>query len=148
MGRGLPRQNDDLSRTGPYAIVRNPLYLGSFLAASGLILASTSLSHLFNLKVPFFDRSLFFWSALWIMIDSVYLPKIEKEERLLKEKFTRTFETYAAEVPRILPKLSKATRFDFSAFDLGQWKKNEEYWSFVGYLLICAVLVARYRYAR
>ena len=137
-------KNDELARSGPYSFVRNPLYLGSLLAALGLILASTSFSHIFILKYPYFDRSLLFWSALWIMIDSIYLPKIEKEERLLKEKFGVVFENYAGKVPRILPRLADLKKLDFSSFNAELWKKNEEFWSIAGYLLICAFLIAGY----
>ena len=137
-------KNDELVTRGPYAVVRNPLYLGSFLVGAGLVFASTSFSPIFNLRFPHLDRSLFFWASLWIMIDSIYLPKIEKEERLLSEKFGQSFSDYSREVPRILPKRLKIKRFDFSTFDLKLWKKNEEYWSIAVYLLICAFLIAGY----
>lgn len=141
-------KNDELATRGPYAIVRNPLYLGSFVAAIGLVLASTSFAHPTDLRRGHLDRTLFFWAILWIFIDSVYLPKIRKEETLLRNKFGADYDAYAQRIPALFPKLSRSLRPSFSTFNLELWKKNEEYWSLIGYALICVVLFFRYHYAR
>jgi protein-S-isoprenylcysteine O-methyltransferase Ste14 len=141
---GCVKKNDELARTGPYSLVRHPLYFGSFLAAAGLILASSSFAP--GMKSPYLDRTLFFWAALWILADSIYLPKILKEERLLKEKFPGQYEDFENSVPRLFPKKIERSSFDFSTFSVEQWKKNEEYWSLVGYAVLALVLVARYLY--
>jgi hypothetical protein len=49
-------------------------------------------------------------------------------------------------VPRLFPKKIERSSFDFSTFSTEQWKKNEEYWSLVGYAVLALVLIARYLY--
>ncbi len=141
-------KNDELATQGPYSIVRNPLYLGSFLAAAGLVLATTSFSSLFSLRHGYFDRSLFFWASLWIFLDSIYLPKIRKEEILLRKKFGAKYDDFASCVPAIFPRLSPFPKLDFSTFSLERWKKNREYGSLAGLAAISLVLIVRYGYFR
>lgn len=137
---------DELATTGPYAIVRNPLYLGSLTAAGGLIFACTSLS--LSLSKPYLDRSLFYWGCLWILVDSIYLPKIAKEEENLRGKFGAAFDAYADRVPSMFPKTLHFRDFKFETFHLDQWKKNKEYGSLIGYFFLCLLLIARYLYRR
>ena len=141
-------KNNELATSGPYEIVRNPLYLGSFVTAAGLALAATSFPHPLILRYGYLDRSLFFWAILWIFIDSIYLPKIRKEEIFLKTKFGESFNLYASRVPALFPKLSGSLRPNFSTFNLSLWKKNEEVWSLIGFFLISLVMILRYHYAR
>lgn len=141
---GCLKKNDELATSGPYALVRNPLYLGSFLAAIGLAAAGSSFS--LSLRLPYLDRTLFFWCAILLMLESVYLPKIRKEEEDLRAKFGKSFEAYSRSVPALIPGRLAAPRFDFSTFSLEQWKKNREVWSLAGYLLVCLVLVSRYHF--
>ncbi len=65
-------KNARLATSGPYAWVRNPLYLGTLLVAAGLTLAAQSpwLAGLF--------------AAVFLL---VYLPAIELEEQYLRELF-------------------------------------------------------------
>ncbi len=141
-------KNDELATQGPYAIVRNPLYLGSFLAAAGCVLTITSFQSLFTLRVGYFDRSLFFWAGIWVFMDSVYLPKIRKEEVLLHDKFREKYSEYAERVPAVFPKLSRIPRMNFSTFSVERWKKNKEYGSLIGFLVIALFLLIRYHFSR
>lgn len=149
---GCVKKMDELATSGPYAIVRHPLYAGSFLAALGFILSASSfpfsMSGLIDLSKPYWDRTLLFWGVLWILIDSIYLPKIEKEERDLRAKFTESYAEYSKKVPQIFPRTLKFSNFDFSTFQKELWLKNKEYLSFVGYAAICTILVMRYIYHR
>ena len=95
---------------------------------------------------PYLDRTLFFWCFLWVLMDSIYLPKVESEERQLREKFGPAYEEYAARVPRFFPKRLARSYFDFSTFSFELWKKNGEIGSVLGFILIYAVLFARYVY--
>ena len=50
---GYVRKNAELTRTGPYAYTRNPLYLGSMLIAFGFAVAAASWVILVVLAVLF-----------------------------------------------------------------------------------------------
>lgn len=85
------RKNDVLTCDGPYSIVRNPLYVFSFLAVVGIGLQSATFS----------------LAALLVVIWFVYYPKvIAREEAFLLNKFGDPYRNYLATVPRWWPKFS------------------------------------------
>src|SRR6201987_287810 len=87
---GYVKKNAELTRTGPYAYTRNPLYLGSMMIAFGFAVASGSWVILI---------------ALAVLFAAIYIPTIQGEEGYLREHFAG-FEEYAAKVPRLLPRLT------------------------------------------
>lgn len=89
---GYVKKNRELTQTGPYGHVRNPLYLGSILIAAGFALA------LLNWTVAI---------ALAIMFPLIYVPVIASEERFLRATFP-DFEDYCRRVPRLIPRLTGA----------------------------------------
>ena len=89
---GYLQKNTELTQTGPYAYTRNPLYLGSMLAAFGFAGASRRWEVVLLL------------AALFALI---YLPVIVSEERFLRANFP-SFDAYACRVPRLLPRLTPA----------------------------------------
>ncbi len=141
---GCVKKMDEVAQTGPYAFIRHPLYFGSFLAAFGMILSATSIGR--GLSQPFLDRSLFFWSFLWIFADSIYLPKMRSEEENLRAKFGSAYDDYMSRVPRIWPRRFRLGDLDFSTFSWDLWKMNREYGSVIGFAIIYFVLFARYFY--
>jgi protein-S-isoprenylcysteine O-methyltransferase Ste14 len=143
---GCVKKMDELATKGPYALVRHPLYVGSFVAAFGMVLSASYFS--VSLSKPYLDRTLFFWTFFFLLIDAIYMPKALKEEEELGTKFQGQYGTYAQEVPRFIPKNLNPLRFDFSSFDVQIWKRNEEYWSLVGYAVLALVLIGRYVYGR
>jgi protein-S-isoprenylcysteine O-methyltransferase Ste14 len=81
---------------GPYARVRNPLYLGNFVTAAGFAIAFTGAS------APFARLALLLGSlAFMIGIYSVIVPH---EERFLRLRFGEAFVRYCERVPRIVPR--------------------------------------------
>ena len=77
-----------LVTTGPYAFVRNPIYLGMFGAIVGVGLAFSRWWTLLAAVVIFFVGN-------WI--------RIRAEEKLLRETFGLKFEEYARSVPAFFP---------------------------------------------
>lgn len=113
---GLVRKDQRLTTCGPYAFVRNPLYLGTLLVAAGFALASRRLS----LAILF--------AAVFLL---VYLPVIEREERHLRRLFPE-YEDYAASVPMLLPRWGRSsvgTRFSWRLYVY-----NREYQALMGFV--------------
>ncbi|NBX04319.1 MAG: isoprenylcysteine carboxylmethyltransferase family protein [Alphaproteobacteria bacterium] len=84
------RKNDEVVRSGPFGMVRNPLYVFSFIAACGIGLQSGMLS--------------FF--ALLVGTFVIYYPLVVKrEEDFLRHKFGAAYDDYVRDVPRWIPNL-------------------------------------------
>jgi protein-S-isoprenylcysteine O-methyltransferase Ste14 len=74
---------------GPYAIIRNPMYFGTFLIGTGFVM------------------TLLEWWA-WLIFTAVflliYVPEVKKEEAVLTERFGGEYAAYCANVPRYFPR--------------------------------------------
>jgi protein-S-isoprenylcysteine O-methyltransferase Ste14 len=81
------KQDHTLTRTGPYAWVRHPIYSGLLLAVFGSDVTSGR------------------WIGLLgvLAIALAFLLKIRTEERFLAAEFGQDFARYRAEVPALLP---------------------------------------------
>jgi protein-S-isoprenylcysteine O-methyltransferase Ste14 len=86
-----------LVTAGPYAYVRNPLYLGNFLTATGFAIAFTGRNSR-SARRALVGGSLAAMAALYAAI-------IPHEETFLRSQFGDEFERYCQRVPRILPQL-------------------------------------------
>ncbi len=126
---GYVKKNAELTTTGPYGYTRNPLYLGSFLAALGFVAASQQ----WPLVLAFF--------ALFL---GIYLPVIRSEERFLAAHFP-SFPEYVRRVPRLFPSLTGALRtrsHDGSgSFSQTLYRQHREYNSAVGALGLYGALL-------
>jgi Ca2+/Na+ antiporter len=90
-----------LIQAGPYALVRNPMYLGIFLIGLGIVLM------------------LFKWwvVCIFLLVFTIrYLLLIFKEEKKLKELFSVEFPDYQKRVPRILPSFTALAARDISEY--------------------------------
>jgi protein-S-isoprenylcysteine O-methyltransferase Ste14 len=81
-------EGHELITTGPYSLVRNPIYLGMFgmLVATGLALTWWPV----------------FLAAIVIFIYGTII-RIRSEEKLLRETFGEKFDEYTRRVPALLP---------------------------------------------
>ena len=86
-----------LVTAGPYAYVRNPLYVGNFLTATGFALAFTGKN-----SAPV--RVVLVGGALAAML-GVYAVIVPHEEGYLRATFGASFDDYCERVPRIVPAL-------------------------------------------
>ncbi len=118
-------KNRELATSGPYAHIRNPLYLGTCIAAGGTAVASRSGS----LAVLFAGAFVF-----------IYLPAVELEEQHLRAIFA-DYPEYAGRVRRFLPtrRYAGADR----AFSPALYRRNQEYKALAGFSLAAAWLVWR-----
>lgn len=120
-------KNQDLAVSGPFAYVRNPLYLGTLLTAAGLVVAAREIW-----LVPLFVAAF----AL------VYLPAIELEEQHLRAIFP-SYIAYAERIHRFLP-LAKWPGPQ-SPFSWPLYRRNEEYKALAGFLIAVGWLYWRSR---
>jgi protein-S-isoprenylcysteine O-methyltransferase Ste14 len=120
---GHLRKDEQLATTGPYAVTRNPLYLGSSLLAAGFIIAGYSL-----------------WAGLVVGLYFAvfYYAVIRNEEADLLRTFGAQFEDYATRVPLFFPRprvrsdeISTA-RSPENSFSWPQYKRNREYQALLG----------------
>lgn len=95
--RGDAVEAPKLVTAGPYAYVRNPLYVGNFITAAGFAIAFTG-------KNSALARLGLIGGALGAMI-GVYATVVPHEERFLHEKFGEEFERYCERVPPVVPQL-------------------------------------------
>jgi protein-S-isoprenylcysteine O-methyltransferase Ste14 len=89
-----------LVTTGPYGIVRNPLYVGNFFITLG---------------VTIFGGPLWFVILTMILFAIQYWAIITYEESLLEEKFGDDFRRYREQVPAFFPRsLSEPVDWNFN----------------------------------
>jgi protein-S-isoprenylcysteine O-methyltransferase Ste14 len=116
-------KNERLATGGPYAYTRNPLYLGTLLVATGLVVSSRSV----GLTVLF--------GAVFIL---VYLPVIELEEQHLRKIFAE-YAAYAGRVPRFRPCRPRSRNTEPFQFSL--YVRNQEYQALAGFILGAVLLI-------
>jgi len=119
---GHLEKNERLIDSGPYRFTRNPLYLGTFIAAVGLAIAGRS------------------WVVGGISVAVfalVYWPVMEAEEQHLRKLFA-SYAKYADAVPLLAPGFSYAG--SPTPFRSALYLRNEEYKAFGGFLAAVAFL--------
>jgi protein-S-isoprenylcysteine O-methyltransferase Ste14 len=86
------KKDHELIRTGPYGLVRHPIYTGLLLALLGTVVALGEWRGLIALA--------FFIGG--------FLLKLKREERFLGELFGAQYQRYRVEVPALIPRLGRA----------------------------------------
>jgi protein-S-isoprenylcysteine O-methyltransferase Ste14 len=105
---GILQKNETLATSGPYAITRNPLYLGSFMMMFGFCALIGDLDN---------------FAFMAILIAIVYLPGIRSEQRRLHERFGAAWQTYCSRTPMLVP---HKLWFSVTGWSKHQWLKNHE----------------------
>jgi protein-S-isoprenylcysteine O-methyltransferase Ste14 len=117
-------EGDKLAAAGPYAYVRNPIYLGSVVLGSGMVLLIG-------------DRRLVIPCALTFL--ALYFGLIPAEEEFLAKKFPDEYTTYCRNVSRLIPRLTPWSGAAKKPFD---WQAASGEWRLV---LILAGILAVFR---
>ena len=83
------KEDHELVRSGPYAIVRHPIYTGLLLAMLGTAIILGE------------------WRGLSALcfLSAAFLLKLRREERFMAESFPDTYPGYRAQVPALVPLL-------------------------------------------
>lgn len=115
-----------LTQGGPYAFTRNPLYLGSFIMALGIIIAGHG----------------YWWllAAFGVFFAAFYFPVMKAEEKELLQTHGDRFLEYVARVPLFFPGLRKRGQDD-SAFLWSRVIKNREHHTTIGLIIALSLLV-------
>jgi protein-S-isoprenylcysteine O-methyltransferase Ste14 len=122
---GHLRKNETLTVSGPYAFVRNPLYIGSLLVALGCVIAAAR-------------AELAILAGLYFLL--VYLPVVELEEQHLAELFP-AFRDYAGRVRAFLPTLPG--RLPSESFSFALYRRNREQRALYGFAAVYAFLILK-----
>ena len=85
----------ELVTAGPYAHVRNPLYVGNFITAVGFAVAFTG-------KNSPLERLALLTASLGMMA-AVYMTIVPHEEAYLRSQFGDAFDRYCHNVPPVIP---------------------------------------------
>lgn len=120
---GHLQKDSTLIDSGPYAWVRNPLYLGTLTAAAGFAVAARR-----------WELALLF-TAVFVLI---YLPVVDLEEQHLARLFP-AYSAYTQRVPQLLPRPPRedsSKRFRWSLY-----RYNREYQAALGFLAAVALLL-------
>ena len=127
---GHIQKNDEVSKSGPYAYTRNPLYLGSFIGAVGALV----LAHQLWLTVVFVVTFALFYGSV-----------IASEEEYLSGHYGDDFAEYKKNVPVFLPRLTPYKHNTVSAFSWARALSNKEHkYSTTSLLVPVLVLVVAF----
>lgn len=86
------KQSEQLVTTGIYSVVRNPMYLGSYLIGAGFVLIVWPWWTLPIFTFVFYKR---------------FEVQVLKEEKFLGEQFGKTYKDYCLKTPRAFPHIDK-----------------------------------------
>lgn len=114
-----------LTQGGPYAFTRNPLYLGSFVMALGIVVGGQG----YWLLAPFV--------ALFALF---YYPAMRAEEQELFQGYGERFLEYSRKVPLFFPTLRKGDP-SASVFLWSKVLRNREHRTIAGLIATESVLV-------
>lgn len=123
---GYIRKNQELATAGPYALTRNPLYLGNGVMGFGFVVMGRS------------------WALLLLFLFAfafIYRSTIRQEEERLSAKFGERFSEYVKAVPRFFPRWrwpSAGGGFDWSLV-----MKHREHRTWLGILVVLVLMMIK-----
>ncbi len=118
-----------LATGGPYAFLRNPIYLGNFLISLSILI--------------FYNPPLFFFLLFFFFFFFQYYFIILEEEKFLEKEFGEEYINYKKNTFRFFPKLKpypKKTKKLYSFFEVFRFEKSTIFLIFflilLGFLII------------
>jgi protein-S-isoprenylcysteine O-methyltransferase Ste14 len=123
--------SDTLVKDGPYAIIRNPMYLGTFMIGAGVVMMLLELWFIF------------LFVGIFLLI---YIPQIKKEEVMLLKKFGQEYKEYCKITPKYFPRVDYLLRLNKYVSLKSFWVKKEIV-SMIATLTI-VILLEIWKYAR
>ncbi len=120
---GTIHKTEELTTGGPYAFVRHPLYVGSFLHAVAYCFMSGRW------------ESFLFAIPLFLLL---YSAAVSTEEAMLHKIFPRKYEEYCRRVPRFVPRIAKPHSGE-GCFSWKQVMANKE-WVNIAWMVVLTAL--------
>ena len=126
--KAYSQKSQSLVTTGIYALIRNPMYLGTLMIGMGFVLI------------------LWPWWAVPFFVVVFYLRfkrQMAKEERFLLQTFGTSYEQYCAQTPRLFP--SFKTMFKLRVRDMVHLKETfstKERWGLISWPLLAFILAS------
>lgn len=120
-----PTAQQGLVTAGPYAFVRNPLYLGAIFLVLGLNVALGSLLAAITMLIPTVVTH--YWQARY-------------EESFLASEFGEEYAKYQQNVPLLIPRPWRVYKDRFGDFDIVQGVKMD-IGPLSGFLILCIMIV-------
>lgn len=121
----VEKKGKKLALSGPYAFVRNPLYVGNFFLGLGVAVIVSNWIVLVLFLAGFFG---------------IYTGTIRGEEKHLREMFGKPYEDYCKNVPSFLPRLTPYETPDQDVFLWSRIVKHHEYITAAGILLMLMMI--------
>ena len=121
----VEKKGQKLAMSGPYAFVRNPLYVGNFFLGLGVVVIVWNWIILVLFLVGFFG---------------IYSGTIRGEEKHLQGMFGQPYETYCKNVPSFLPRLTPYEAPEKDSFLWSRIVKHHEYITVMGIALILMLI--------
>ncbi len=124
---------------GPYAYVRNPLYVGSFIIGAGFCAAL--------LNPPVLPIVWLFFGIYIAGFIGMYVAKGRSEEDELRRSLGAEYETYRAQVPAFIPIRGHVKGLGVQHYSADLYRRNREYQCLWGSLAVLVLLYWRSLYA-
>ena len=124
----VEKKGRKLAMSGPYAFVRNPLYVGNFFLGLGVAVIVGN------------------WIILALFLAGflgIYAGTIRGEEKDLRELFGKPYEDYCQNVPSFLPRLTAYAAPEKDSFLWSRIIKHHEYVT-VGGIVLMLMLIRLY----
>jgi protein-S-isoprenylcysteine O-methyltransferase Ste14 len=123
---GYIRKAQTLATTGPYALSRNPLYLGAAFMLAGIICLLPDVLTAIVMYGIFFG---------------VYYTTIRSEEEFLRARFGQEWDDYAFNTSRFFPFRFGRLRAAFeSGWSFRQWMQNRGWGIYAGIIVLLPLL--------
>jgi len=131
-------KSQTLTTSGPYAAVRNPLYLGTLLMTAGLLAMLSAPSRpLLTAGVWLFAVAAFGW---------IYHVTIKSEEEYLLSVYGEDFKRYMAAVPCLFPARGVSGFFALGAYSREVFIRNKEWRGLTAAVALAAFAALRIKY--
>lgn len=129
---GSIQKDRELAMTGPYAHIRNPLFLGSFILGVGVTVAGGQ--WVFGV----------FFLAFFLI---VYRATVLREVAELEARFGESYRIYAAHVPSVLPRFMAYRRepsgSPVGGFSRARYMRNREWEAALGVVAVFGALALK-----